>query len=338
LESGLGGVTPKNNQGIWWEHQGEVKSLLRKGDVLGGGTITSFSVFTPPSHVVGQTRSFNTHADLALKATFSDRTQGIFVLSSGTACVQIAVSGGAAPSISGQPARFGVFGSPILNEQGNTAFLATLSGTARGSLFSTAILAETGSSHELKIVARTGLPAPDANGLTGTIGAFSSFCEPVFNANDQVAFLGKLDLGKGVNAANQWGIWASHLGSLALVVQSQMQAPGCPKGAKFRSFDQIVMGDSGVIFTANLTGASAGIKPSNDQGIWAVDAGGNLRLMARKGDVMRDGSFKVLSGISLFKPSGETSGQTRNFNSARDLIYQVTFTDKTQAIQKVVIP
>ena len=343
LVNGVGGAASSNNQGLWMEANGGLKPLLRKGDILAGGTVSALSLFASPrasEGVAGQTRNFNGNGDLSFKATFTDHKQSLFVLKSGTVVLRVAASGSAAPSILGGPAKFGVLGNPILNNNGNTAFQAFLSGTAKATANRSAILAETGSSNTLGVVALVGTSAPDINGVTGGAGNFASFSDPVFNGNDHLAFIGKLKTGGVITSANRQGIWASTSGELALVAQVQGQAPGCPAGAKFHSFAQLALPDQGgVVFLANLTGASGGVKSTNNQGIWAADAGGNLHLVARKGDaLMINGTLKMVSALSVFTSSAGTAGQTRSFNRAGDLVYKVTFTDKTQAIQKVVFP
>jgi len=343
LVNGVGGANSKNNQGIWTEINGQLQSVLRKGDVLAGGTVSALSLFgfpLAPAGVGGQTRNFNRNGGLSFKATFVDGTQSIFVLTSGTELTQVVKTGSSAPPIFGVPSTFLSLGNPILNDRGNTAFQAFVSGTAKGAAKYSAILSESGSGHDLRVIALTGSFAPDANGVKGGNGLFSALGDPVFNCNDQIAFIGKLTTGGGVTAADNQGIWASTSGTLAMVARTQGQAPGCPVGTKFLSFIQLVLPDQGgVVFVANLTGAMGGIKATNNQGIWAVDTAGNLRLVARTGDtLMINGVPKIISSLSLFRTSVGTAGQTRGFNGAGDLIYRATFTDKTQSIQKVVFP
>ena len=344
LVNAAGGTTAATNQGIWMETQGGLKQLIRKGDILASGTISAFSLFGSPLAPVGdtgQTRSFNSNGDLCFKAILTNGRQGIFLLSSDAVISQVAFSGSSAPFIFGAPAKFGVLGNPILNDNGNTAFRAfLLTGAGKTAAKYSAILTETYSSNPLGIVAITGSSAPDAIGLSGSLGTFASLGDPVFNANDHVAFLGTLRKGGGVTVANRQGIWANTSGTLALVARAQGQAPGCPIGSKFLSFSQLVLPEhGGVVFLASLTGATGGVNRTNNRGIWAADTSGNLRLLARKSDVLTiNGSSKIVSALSLFSSSKGTTGQTRSFNQAGDLIYKVTFTDKTQAIQRMVLP
>jgi hypothetical protein len=334
LVSGTGGVTAANNQGIWMESNSGLTRLLSKGDVLQGGTLSALSIFAAPKlpvGVTGQTRNINPAGDLSFLATFADKRQGAFVLSSGSVCPPQALKGAPAPDIFGGPSRYDSVGNPIINETGNTAFQAVLTGTAKGAAKYQAILAETGTDRVLGIVALSGSFAPNALGQTGTAAVFASLGDPVFNKHDQVAFLGKLKSGTQ-------GVWATTSGTLALVAQTKTQAPECASGAKFASFVQLVLPDEGgVVFLATLAGT--GVSGSNNQGIWAVDTQGNLRLVARTGDALLvNGQPKIVSKVSLFTATAGTNGQTRSFNPIGDLIYKVIFTDKTQALRKVLFP
>lgn len=338
LANGVGGVTKANNQGIWAESNGQLTKLIRKGDVVAGGTISTLSIFTAPVGVAGQSRNFNATGEVSFKTILTNGSQANFILTSGSVLTQLASSGSAAPTIFGAPSKYVLLGNPILNNVGNTAFQATLSGTTKGAVSYPAILAETGTANPLAIVALSGTYAPDANGVTGNAGVFAALGDPVTNSKDQIAFIGKLKVNGTVTGANCQGIWANTSGTLALVARAQDQAPGCATGAKFSLFNQLVLPDQGgVVFLATLTGKV--VNASNNQGIWAVDTNGTLQLVARKGDVlMINGVPKIVSSLSVFATSTGVTGQTRSFNHAGDLIYTVTFTDKTQAIRKVVFP
>jgi len=94
-----------------------------------------------------------------------------------------------------------------------------------------------------------------------------------------------------------------------------------------------------VVFLAKITGPSGVIDTTNNQGIWAADSDGHVRLVARTGDVlMVEGVPKVVTALSIFTSTQGTAGQTLNWNRAGDLVYKATFSDKTQAILKVVFP
>jgi hypothetical protein len=47
---------------------------------------------------------------------------------------------------------------------------------------------------------------------------------------------------------------------------------------------------------------------------------------------------KTVAGLSIFNAPAASSGQTRHFNNPGDLIYKVTFTDKSTSIVQAVFP
>jgi len=76
----VAGVTATNKIGIWAvDNSGNLQLIVREGDVLGGKTITSLSFLPVLPYVTGQSRNINqATGDLVYKATFSDKTSGIF--------------------------------------------------------------------------------------------------------------------------------------------------------------------------------------------------------------------------------------------------------------------
>lgn len=335
LVSGTGGVTSKNNQGVWTWRDGQLVPLIRKGDVLAGGTVARLSLFAAPAlplGVTGQSRNFSGTGRLSLLANFTNGGQGAFLLDSGSTWLPIAIKGNPAPEVFGAPAIFGAIGNPILNENANAAFQAVLTGTAKGAAKYPAILTSTGTGALLSLVALSGTFAPDTTGVANSGLTFASFGDPVFNRHDAVAFIGKLKPGGSISGANAQGIWASSSGTLKLIAQAQAQAPECPNGVKFSSFLQLALPDeSGVVFLASLSGP--GVTGANNQGIWLVDSTGTIHLIARTGDALLiNGMPKIVSKLSLFTSTAGTNGQSRSFNQIGDLIYKVIFTDKTQTV------
>jgi hypothetical protein len=340
LVNGVGGTVAATNQGIWVENNGHLTKLIRKGDPLIGGTVGSISLFGSPlvPAVGGQSRNFDSQGNLSFKVIFTNGTQAVYVLSGTNTFTPVLATGTLGAGLFAAPTKILSLGNPILNEAGNTAFLAFVSGTAKGSVVAGSILAETGSFSQMGVVAVGGGLAPNANGVLGLTGSFATLSDPVFNGKDQVAFIGKLKTGGLVTGANAQGIWTNTSGQLALAARAGSPAPDCPAGTNFQLFTQLALPEEGgVVFTANLNGA--GVKSATNQGIWAADNAGSLHLVARKGDVLViNGSPKVVASISIFGSTQGTAGQTRSFNAMGDLIYKVTFTDKTQALRKVVFP
>ena len=230
-------------------------------------------------------------------------------------------------------ARFRGLGNPTLNDQGHSAFCANV-GTIPGAPGLINSGNNSGIWHsETGLLVRTG---DDAPGIPN--GRFATLSDPVFNNNEAIAFRGTVKTGApGITGANAAGIWATDANRvLRMVARARTQAPGCPAGAVFASFSKIALPDQGgVVILGNLAGAVVG---SNNQGIWAVDSAGELKLIIRKGDTQKiNGVAKVVSGLSLFAPS-RFAGNPGSYNSPGDLIFKVRFTDGTETIEKAIFP
>ena len=257
----------------------------------------------------------------------------ILILLAGTA-----VTGSAAPGLFNLPTKVVSLGNPILNEAGNLAFRAVVSGTANGAPALPCVLMESGTDNALGVLSMAGSLAPDRLGVTGLTGTFASLSDPVSTGKNQVAFIGQLKTGGVVTKSNNAGVWVATSGSLALAARTQEHAPDCLPGVNFSGFASLVLPEKGgAVLLATVAGT--GVSKSNAQGIWAADAAGTFHMVARQGDVIvLNGVPKIISSISIFKSTVGAAGQTRSFNLAGDLIYKVTFTDKTQALRKIVFP
>jgi hypothetical protein len=183
------------------------------------------------------------------------------------------------------------------------------------------------------------------------IGGFSSFSDPVYNNSNNIAFIGNYSPGfiyipfpVGTNgvAVNTFrggnGVWTSStltnpLNPVAFVGES---APGCSPSTTFRSFDQIALPDQGgVVILATVNSGASG-----QQGIWAQDTAGKLQLIARQGGTVKVGGVnKTIAMLSFLNSPSSSGGQTRHFSQdTGNLIFSVTFSDRTQAIMKVIFP
>jgi hypothetical protein len=73
LQTGTGGVDSGNDVGLWgMASDGTLHCVIREGDQMLGKTLQKFTVLTSVSGSAGVTRSFNTRAELAYRATFTD--------------------------------------------------------------------------------------------------------------------------------------------------------------------------------------------------------------------------------------------------------------------------
>lgn len=331
------GISAANNTGIWEANGSNNLSLLvHTGQVINGKTLTALSLFTPPAPVTGQGRSFSpATGSVTFLATFSDRTTGIFDVTSSGTITSVAVTGGSAP-VGPTGATFASFGPPAINSQGRNAFRAILATSAAAgiSAANNVALYAPGGSNALEPIAETG-----TGDAPGTTAPFTAFDDPVFNDNNQVAFVGTLKVGTGLaTAANKLGVWSNSGGTLALIAQSGVQAPGCPAGVKFSAFSQIALPTQyGVAMLATLgLNAPLGVSPATDLGIWATDNNGNLDLIVRTGEVING---KTVSSLAFLPAVATVQGQSRSVSpGAGNLTYLVTFSDRTTAIYSVVFP
>jgi len=237
--------------------------------------------------------------------------------------------------------KFSTFGIPAINIQGHIAFWASLTSILPSSGLTktnhVGIWADVGSTQNV-LAARSG---DVAQGTRGAV--FANFSDPVYNNNDKIAFYATLLPGTGdATKANASGIWSNSTdGFLTLVARQGQQAPGCSPGITFLNFQSLALPDQGgVVFFATLQSTSYlfSITSANNQGIWAVDTGGNLQLIARKGDY-HPLTNKPISALYFLSGLSYVNSQSRGFNQATgDLVYKAKFSDGSSGIFTVTFP
>jgi hypothetical protein len=92
------------------------------------------------------------------------------------------------------------------------------------------------------------------------------------------------------------------------------------------------------MFTAKLSSSGSRVTSANDQGLWAADSNGVLRLVTREGDQV---TGKTLRTFKLLEAIPGSPGQRRSWTTsdpAATLIYLASFTDGTSAIITTTIP
>ena len=199
------------------------------------------------------------------------------------------------------------------------------------------------SSGTLQPIAQEGGSAPN------TPATFYILSDPVYNANEAVAFRAEVNNVKGsITSSNNLGIWTNASGTLSLLEQTNDQAPGCEPGAVFNDFQQVALPDvggannhGGVIFLAALTvNSTAKVTTSNNLGIWAVDPSGNVQLIVRTGDMLNvNGTLKTVTALTFLSGSAYDSAQTRSFSQPDgEIIYLASFSDGTSGICSVIFP
>jgi hypothetical protein len=202
-----------------------------------------------------------------------------------------------------------IYQGPVLNDVGQVAFRANLTGTGVDSSNNQGIWSE--GSGSLALVARTGNQAPGTpNGVNFSTDPALELFSPVLNNVGQTAFYGGLSDGN-------LGLWSEGSGSLALVARNGQQAPGTPSGVNFtfdilyNNLDDVVFNDAGqTAFRANLTGS--GVTSENFYGIWSEGSSG-LELVARLGSQAPGLPAGVNHG-DLFEAGLNNAGQTVFFS------------------------
>jgi hypothetical protein len=191
-----------------------------------------------------------------------------------------------------------IFRGPVLNDAGQTAFRADLSGNGVGSTNNQGVWSE--GSGSLALVARTGSQAPGApSGVNFRVDPTLELFSPVLNNAGQSAFYGGLTDGNV-------GIWSEGAGGLNLVARSGVQAAGAPAGVNLSfaagldpfHLDWPKLNDAGqTAFVGALTGA--GVTTTNNWGVWS-NGSGSLELVARAGDQAPGTPSGMIYGVDNF--------------------------------------
>ncbi|MCA9258722.1 MAG: hypothetical protein KDA61_05965 [Planctomycetales bacterium] len=195
-----------------------------------------------------------------------------------------------APGV-GTEARFGKnFGLPLINEAGDVAFTATLTGAEIPPEKSFVLYSETAGG--LLPVVQRGTQIHGA--LEGeSVGDFETFG---LADDGTIAFIATLEQ-EGNLASRRQGVWSNRSGELSVVAISGQPAPGVEaesvyaSAPSFRTLTINAKGD--VAFVAKLSGKA--IVPSNDIGIWET-SGDIASLAVREGTELPS----PLDGSSLF--------------------------------------
>ncbi len=296
------GVDTTNDFGIWRD----TTPIARAGNpAYGIGRGANFSTFNflvlnDPGQVayrasltgagVDTTNDFGIWRDTTLIARAGDPAHGI-----------------------GGGANFSTFNNPVLNDPGQVAYEASLTGAGVDTTNDFGIWRDT------TPIARAGDPAHGIGGGTN----FSTFNFLVLNNTGQVAYEASLT-GAGVDTTNDFGIWRD----TTLIAREGDPAHGIGGGVNFRGFNNPVLNDTGqVAYRAFLTGT--GVDTTNDSGVWITGPNGQSLLVARKGD---DLAGRTISNLALRVGSGGSDGKPRSFNNASQVAYHATFTNGDQGI------
>jgi hypothetical protein len=170
---------------------------------------------------------------------------------------------------------FGDLSYPVLNDAGQSAFLASLAGDSVTQNNNYGMWSE--GSGSLQLLERNGDQA--AGTPAGTY--YNALEGPLLNSAGKGAFAGGL-VGSGTDDSNNRGVWSQGSGGVALVARSGDHAPGTPDGVNFWQFEfnYSLLNDSGhTTFRALLNGE---VDNTNGEGVWS-DRSGILTPVMRSG-------------------------------------------------------
>jgi len=216
-----------------------------------------------------------------------------------------------------------IFARPLNIESGRVFFSSTLNGPGVDDIIGTSVWSK--GSGALTLVYKSGDPAPGTNPGVVFFNPGSSSLGFSVNGSGQAAFFERV-VGPGVDnvggpddegvGANEYGLWVSAGGSLALVARNGDPAPGAGAAVVFsHSFLGVtpVLNDAGqVAFRGRLIGPGVigpFVSGTNNIGIWS-GAAGSLALVARAGDPAPDTDEGVVFRTFHSAPSLNGSGQT----------------------------
>jgi hypothetical protein len=204
-------------------------------------------------------------SNLSIRSTASSSWRsGIFVNDAATVD-PVALEGEPAPGTTGTFAR--IFRTyPPINDSSETAFAIEVVGPGAGQS-STAIYA--GKSQTLRLLARSGMPAP---GTDAQFASFTFYSKPQLpiNANGDTMFNLPLE-GNDVTAANDQGLWRTRGENLELIARKGDVALPATEGAAaavFNSFSGLVDDTDQVVFSAGLAGDD--ITTANATTLWSA--------------------------------------------------------------------
>ena len=326
LSGTSGGTTDEN--GIYMFNGTSLVKVAREGDPAPEGN-GEFDAFGHPV--------INRAGQVAINGLLRNVTGGGLLgsggiyLFTGGSWVNLVRDGDPLPDGNGT---FDLAFAPDINDAGQVAF-STFLRTAVG-IPSSGLYLHNGTG--LEKVVRADDPAPDGNGL------FSGFGNPVLNGAGQVAFRADLT-NTGGGSTDNTGIFLRTGSVISQIVRENDFAPD--GNGRFNGFSEtfgsgippeVALNGAGqVAFVATLRGTS-GDPGTDDVGIYATDPDGNLRKIARTGDLFDVDSsetfvnLRTITGLSLITGSGGQNGRATSFNDRGVSVFRLSFADHSAGI------
>jgi hypothetical protein len=274
-----------DNAGLFLASGSTIVQIARKGQsaVGGNGVYSSFGPL-----LVNDAGGAAFRATLSGTAGGSSDNSGIYFGAAG-ALSQVARTGQAVPGGNGA---FQTLSDPSLNNTGQVAFGAVLSGTSGGASDSAGVYQ--GGTGGLAQIVRAGQSAAGGSGL------YAGFGPPVLNGSSVTAFYCDLNSTPGGATDNEAIVRVGS--STTQIVRTGQAAPG--GNGTFSYLDYPVLSSNGqVAFWAQLTGTSGG---SNDNSGLFRSSGAALVQLARTSQAAPDGNGQF---SWLYEPAINASGQ-----------------------------
>jgi cyclophilin family peptidyl-prolyl cis-trans isomerase len=308
---------------------GTATVLARTGAPLAGSTIKQISVLQPAARSIGQGR-WTSGSNTIAKVTLADRrTALVRIFSDGTQTVLL--EAGAFSAAFG-----GTIQALSLPSLGGDAVsvLATLAKQPGITGANDQVILQAGSAGQFSTAVREEAGADNFFGLS----------DPATNAEGEMAFFATRK-GAGSAATNVSGLWITDgTSEPELVAALKAPAPGkdaqpLPAGVWSALSTFILPGgpNSGPVFVGQLSGS--GLDPKTKTGLWALDSQGDVRLLLRTGEnIALPTGTKRLTGISLLNALPGSFGARRSYNATGGVAVLATFSDRTQALLRLIVP
>ncbi len=185
----------------------------------------------------------------------------------------VALVGDQAPGAS-SGINFSAFLPPVLNDAGQTAFLAGLSGSAADGGGVNGIWSE--GSGELKLVARVDTQAAGAPDGTNYV----TFRPPLLNNQGHVAFAA--DISSDTHQSISGAVYLENSSGLTLIAQTNGQAGGLPNGVTYTGVNLPLLNEANEVSFQGGYRGGIGQSFTSGEALWASQ-GGNVAVLARQG-------------------------------------------------------
>lgn len=348
--NGLPGTPGVEDEGIWMIRDGTLESVAISEDPAPG--FTTGTVFRRLGGF-----SLNNRDEIAFAARVTEPGEDITAIGPsgvwstvGGTLRPIAVTGMAAPGIDADVTFNVNVGAPKLNDAGQVAFVAGLTGEGidPGSRVRTGNASGlwVGRPDNLRLVAREGEAF-----VTNQILTLDTFQNLALNKQGEVAFLGILR--QGSSSLFTGGIFITRDGELQPLALAGETAPGFDPGDTFFDFDAGLSGQSQIgQLTLNGAGQIAfvgrvrgeNVEFENDTGIWVTGRDGELELLVREGDLFdaNDAAqvmdLRTITALTLVSASGGQGGGPIGFTDRGDLLVELGFDDGSRGLFVFAIP